>query len=167
MYHPDKGIVKDGYCFNRIKIVFDNGSSLSNAVTGFANNNQPSSLSKKHDLNDKLYYAAREGDFEEVKRLVEKGADADQNSVRAPLYSAAILGHLKVVKYLASKGANVDVAPYLSWFFQTAGNGHLEVVKFLVETAFGITNLIVKVLLKMRLIGLNLNVLNLTMLSNI
>jgi ankyrin repeat protein len=58
-----------------------------------------------------LIYAAAEGKFDDVKRLVEKekvsasSADYDR---RSALHLAVAEGHVEVVKYLVSKGADVN-----------------------------------------------------------
>ena len=61
-------------------------------------------------LNAALYDAARNGKYEDVKNLVEKGADvnAKSNYNRTPLHAAALNGHYEVVKHLVEKGADVN-----------------------------------------------------------
>jgi ankyrin repeat protein len=62
-------------------------------------------------LDDDLLAAARRGDLEQVKQLIEKGAniEAATRYATTPLYFAARNGHLPVVEYLLAKGANPNV----------------------------------------------------------
>ena len=61
-----------------------------------------------------LILAARKGDFEEVKRLVEKGADVNVKDValNTPLIAAVTVNHTEMVKYLLEKGASVEDKDY-------------------------------------------------------
>ncbi|MDX2154489.1 MAG: ankyrin repeat domain-containing protein [Bryobacteraceae bacterium] len=63
------------------------------------------------DINEDLLTAARNGDLEQVRALVEKGANIETKTRHGitPLYFAAKNGHEAVVTYLISKGANADV----------------------------------------------------------
>jgi len=59
-----------------------------------------------------LHEAAKEGDVEEVKRLIAEGADVNATegeSAWTPLLSAAIKGHAEVVRVLLANGAKVNV----------------------------------------------------------
>lgn len=62
-------------------------------------------------LGEDLLAAARRGDLEQVKQLIEKGAsvEAATRYATTPLYFAARNGHLPVVEYLLAKGANPNV----------------------------------------------------------
>ncbi len=60
---------------------------------------------------DKLRSAAADGDLARVKKLVEKGYDAnafDEDLSRTALHYAVEGGHVEVVKYLLSVGADVN-----------------------------------------------------------
>ena len=86
---------------------------------------------EKKNLNQKLIEAAKSGNLEVVKYLVENGADIHAEKDYA-LRLAAYNGHLDVVKYLVEKGVNIHADGDYSLKLATV-NGNLEVVKYLVE----------------------------------
>jgi ankyrin repeat protein len=59
-----------------------------------------------------LYWAAYQGDLQQVKNLLENGADANATTVidTTPLLAAAQTGHLDVIQYLIDAGATIDHA---------------------------------------------------------
>jgi ankyrin repeat protein len=62
--------------------------------------------------NTALLFAARDGQMEAVKALLEAGADIDQVSVSdnmPPITQAIITAHFDVAKYLLDKGANPNL----------------------------------------------------------
>ena len=67
-------------------------------------------MNQTQDLKDALFEAAKSGDLNQVRQLVESGADV--NAVDGhhitPFLWAYFDGHIDVVKYLLSKGGNVN-----------------------------------------------------------
>ncbi len=63
------------------------------------------------DVNEDLLTAARQGNLEQVKALLDKGAQIETKTRHGitPLFFAARNGHAEVVTYLLSKGAKADV----------------------------------------------------------
>lgn len=99
---------------------------------------------EQNELNEFLFKAARNGDTEKVKDLIDKGADIHAKKDNA-LFLSAIKGHTEVVRLLLDRGADVNAASVytLAW---AASNGHTEVTKLLLE--HGIDN-------RSRTLGLN------------
>jgi ankyrin repeat protein len=78
-----------------------------------------------------LIEAAKEGNLEAIKFLVENGTSVNTWN-DAAFYWAACYGHLEVVKFLVENGAKFSKND--DWgFCYAAGNGHLKVVKYLIE----------------------------------
>jgi hypothetical protein len=63
------------------------------------------------DVNDDLLAAARNGDLNTVKTLIDKGAPVEAKTPygQTPLYLAAMSGHEAVVEFLLDKGAKTDI----------------------------------------------------------
>ncbi|MDR1591121.1 MAG: ankyrin repeat domain-containing protein [Puniceicoccales bacterium] len=84
-----------------------------------------------------LHTAAKVGDLEAVRILINRGAVIDARSIDGctPLHYAAINGHLEVARFLIEeKGAAIDVQDSvgmrpLDW---AVVNGRLEVARFLI-----------------------------------
>ncbi|TDA37117.1 MAG: hypothetical protein DSO07_12820 [Thermoproteota archaeon] len=87
-------------------------------------------------LNEDLIEAARWGDLEKVKKLLDRGADVNARDKDGwtPLHWASVHGHLDVIKLLVERGADVNASNH-GWtpLHEAASRGHLNVVKFLVE----------------------------------
>lgn len=82
-----------------------------------------------------LSKAAKKGRIEQVKALIEAGADVDERSRggNTPLYYAAQKGHAEVVRLLVEAGADVDVDnDFGSTPLHVASRGgHVEVIRLL------------------------------------
>lgn len=90
-----------------------------------------------------LHDAAKMGNLELVKVLIEYGADINKNETLhqcRPLASAAEKGNLNIVKYLYDNGAEYDLSEFLrNPLIKAIDGGNLEVVKFLVESDLDIS----------------------------
>ncbi len=84
-----------------------------------------------------LHVAARAGNLEAVKRLVEMGADINKRGGTfdaGPLNIAVSYGQYEIVRYLLSSGAELDVSePYRNPLFGAIYHGDLAIAKMLVE----------------------------------
>ena len=64
-------------------------------------------------LNKRLLDMSRDGNLEEVKRLLAAGADSNASMPlgdKTPLYVAAANGHIEIVKVLLAAGATISKA---------------------------------------------------------
>jgi ankyrin repeat protein len=89
-------------------------------------------------LNEEMLAAARKGDIDAVKSLLEKGASLEATSRygQTPLFFAARNGHEELVKFLLAKGANPNVSDTfykISLISAAADKGNTGVVKLLLE----------------------------------
>ena len=84
-----------------------------------------------------LHTAAKTGDLERVKLLVEQGADIEKKGYfyRTPLFIASWNGHLPVVRYLVEQGAEKEVVDMNGFtpLITASYHGHVAVVSFLLE----------------------------------
>lgn len=85
-----------------------------------------------------LHQAVADGNIEQVKSLIAKGADVNAKDERGqtPLHFAARRGHEEIVRLLIAEGADVNVSMEDgSWtpLLDAASNGHTQVVKLLLE----------------------------------
>ena len=88
-----------------------------------------------------LHKAAREGDADRVRELLDTGADVNVRNANkgrlqyTPLHWAAYYGHLEIADILISRGADLDADdPYYSTpLYLAAEEGHPEVVEFLIS----------------------------------
>jgi len=96
-----------------------------------------------HRFNKTICFAAKAGDIEIVKMLVNEGADVNYYSINAPsppIYVACKEGHFEVVKYLIQKGAYINPPSgtstekrFYSPFIAAAHGGHIEILRYLIE----------------------------------
>lgn len=90
------------------------------------------------NINQDLINASKTGNVEEVKILLEKGADTnhrDDNSRLTSLLYASRNGYIEIVKLLIEKGANVNEksAEGCAALVLASEKGHMEIVKLLIE----------------------------------
>ncbi|MGG5782887.1 ankyrin repeat domain-containing protein [Bacillus albus] len=90
-----------------------------------------------------LHAAARAGELDMIKFLVESGMDINRNEgvpKSAPIAHAASEGEINIVEYLFNKGAILDVGdPNRNPLFSAIYGGHLDVVKYLVQNGIDST----------------------------
>ncbi|MDH5680971.1 MAG: ankyrin repeat domain-containing protein, partial [Spirochaetota bacterium] len=90
------------------------------------------------DMTNDLQAAAYQGKLQEVKRLIQKGADVNARDSHkdTALHSAAQGGKLEVVKYLLKKGADVNAKNNngTTPLHFAAEYGHKNVVKWLLTS---------------------------------
>jgi outer membrane protein assembly factor BamB len=90
------------------------------------------------DLNEQLFEAARKGDVNLAKSLLDRGADVNAKARYnvTPLMFACDRGNIELVKLLIERGADVNAedtfyqSTPLGWAIQ---NVHVEVAKFLIQ----------------------------------
>ncbi|MHC9540406.1 MAG: ankyrin repeat domain-containing protein [Vulcanimicrobiota bacterium] len=89
-----------------------------------------------------IHKAAKGGDLEAIKAIIEKGPDKinEPNSEGlAPLHLAAFYGHVEIVNYLIDNGAKIDIrtcAENSSWntpFHFAAEQGYLQIIKIFLD----------------------------------
>ncbi len=88
-----------------------------------------------------LHKAAREGDADRVKELLDAGADvngrnADKQRLQyTPLHWAAYYGHLEIAELLISRGADLDAEDpdYSTPLYLAVEQAHPKVVAFLIS----------------------------------
>jgi ankyrin repeat protein len=83
-----------------------------------------------------LIAAAGEGDVEQVRTLLDNGANVDAVALDdwTPLTRAADKGQMKAVELLIRRGASINKpSGDLTPLFFAARNGHTQIAKFLVE----------------------------------
>jgi ankyrin repeat protein len=85
-----------------------------------------------------LHYAARAGNLEVARKLIEKGATVDFK-YHTPLHVAARAGHAEMCRFLLKKGARHDIFDLASYFgrrtplHEAAAQGHTDVAEILLE----------------------------------
>ncbi|XP_003745450.1 ankyrin repeat domain-containing protein 11 [Galendromus occidentalis] len=85
-----------------------------------------------------LHVACINGDYEQVKRLIEQGASVNTSDHAGwtPLHEASNRGWYKVARLLIASGANVNARGQLNQFtplHDAAVNSHLQIVKLLLR----------------------------------
>ena len=83
-----------------------------------------------------LIQSAGEGDYAEVKRLIEKGADVNaQSSEGTALDYALRKGNTEIIKLLIKEGADVNAQDHRGYtaLIRWSRAGHIDTVKLLIE----------------------------------
>ena len=88
-----------------------------------------------------LHKAAREGDADRVRKLLDAGADVNIRNANkgrlqyTPLHWAAHYGHLEIAELLISRGADLDAEDpaYSTPLYLAAEEGYPKVVEFLIS----------------------------------
>ncbi len=84
-----------------------------------------------------LIKTARSGDSNEVKRLIEKGADVNAQAREGGtvLMYASMEGYTDIVNLLIEAGADINAKDNEGWTALTwaSGEGHTEVVELLIK----------------------------------
>ena len=89
------------------------------------------------ERNDRLLIAAKNGDINSVKVLIERGADVDARNWlgRTALHEAVLYKHIEIAKMLIENGADVDAKD--KWertaLHAAAKEGTIEIAKILIE----------------------------------
>lgn len=103
---------------------------------------------KSKGPNAKWFDAVKEGNLEEIKKMVEAGQDIEVQDTaslkQTALGWAAFIGYLDVVQYLVSKGANLyagDTADVTSAFKSAILGGNIQVIEYLYPLYNGRLNL--------------------------
>ena len=60
-----------------------------------------------NDIEQQLIQAAEDGNMDEVRRLVEEGADVNCGNL-PPFLAAYFSGHKEIVRYLLDRGGNIN-----------------------------------------------------------
>ena len=95
--------------FNYVKDIED--EKIQEDIIKLLNNAEQIRQKYLQKLNNQLFEAVQDENLEEVKNLIEQGADVNaQNSTKStPLMIAAFLNNKKIVKFLIDKGANTSM----------------------------------------------------------
>jgi len=100
-------------------------------------NENPECINENTVFGTYLHIAARKGNLDAVKKLLELGFDINAEGGifnAAPIHDAANEGHLEIVKYLAENNAKLDESEHdKNPLFIAIQNGHRDIVKYLVE----------------------------------
>ena len=94
-------------------------------------------IRQSNDSQNALVEAARNGDVNEVKRLLEKGVNVNGQAMYGytALIASACMGHVEVVNLLVAKGADINLRDGVgdTALKMASFGGHVEVVEFLLD----------------------------------
>ncbi len=109
------------------------------AVKGYLTKDSKALNAKDEYGRTSLHLASREGYFDIVKYLIERGADVniDDDINCTPLHLASRWGRLDCAKYLVEHGADVNIMggieKNLTPLHSASVGGHLDIVQYLIE----------------------------------
>lgn len=91
-------------------------------------------MPQKKNINDQLAQAAMAGHFDEVRRLVEIGADVNYGD-KSPFLGAYFNGHKEIVRYLLDNGGNInhDKHSEVSLLMAAVNMEDIEFAAYLIE----------------------------------
>lgn len=86
------------------------------------------------DINEALIHAAKNGNFDEVRRLVEQGADVNYSDI-PPFFWAYFRGHTDLCKWLLNKGGNInhDGFSEMTLLMSATARGDVEFASILID----------------------------------
>ena len=86
----------------------------------------------------RLNWSAERGDYVEVKKLIEEGADVNAQDKQGftALMIASKEGNIEIAKLLIEEGANVNAEDEMGFtaLMLASRNGHIAIVKLLIES---------------------------------
>jgi hypothetical protein len=83
------------------------------------------------NINDQLIHHCIYGNLEEVKELIQQGADIHYDDDR-PIVEASVYGNFKIVKYLIEQGVDIHTHNDIA-FTNCCEYGWLDMVKYFVS----------------------------------
>ncbi len=91
-------------------------------------------MEQEVDINEALIHAAKNGNFDEARRLVEQGADVNHSDI-PPFFWAYFKGHTDLCKWLLSKGGNInhDRFSEMTLLMSATVRGDVEFATFLID----------------------------------
>jgi len=133
--HPDEGIApaKKLQKLMEDDVDLDQSSNVDNNKSG---KNLPDPNDLKESLNLAFIQAARAGDLNKLKKLVDNGQDINTTHIGySALHYAVFYNHRSIVEYLLDEGANIDIIANtgLTPLMWGVDRGHVELVGFLLE----------------------------------
>lgn len=123
-----------------------NSLTLVNPAVTYAHNTKKSqaetSIPEKLPITTPLHESVRLGKLDDVKSLIENGANVNQPDVamQTPLHIAMSNNHLDVLRLLLEQGANISVRDYnnKTLLHLATECGNLEAVKILIENGIDV-----------------------------
>jgi len=94
-------------------------------------------MSSQRDLDQALFDAAAEGRLEEIRSLLDRGANinAVDTANWTPLHLASINGHHQCVELLLDRGANINAVDKYNYtpLHYASVNGHHQCIELLID----------------------------------